>query len=157
MADLKTQVEKALDGFVESARVFAGLQIPRSALEYEVLPPPHRPGRLPPGKRAVIAFYWPKEERFLLVGLVGPNSEPRFISQHYRPSSARAGLAHRLVAHQRMLGLSGLTPATVGPWMKANLARINIFLPANMEDEARLLRDYLVERWDPVFRPGARF
>lgn len=70
MADLKTRVESALDGFVKNARVFAGFQIPRSALEYEVLPPPHKPGHLPPGKRAVISFYWPNEEKFLLVGLV---------------------------------------------------------------------------------------
>jgi len=40
--------------------------------------------------------------------------------------------------------------------MKANLTRINIFLPAGMEGEAKLLRDYLVERWSPVFPPGVR-
>lgn len=44
-----------------------------------------------------------------------------------------------------MLGLSGLTPVTVGSSVKANLARINLFLLANMEDEARLLRGYLAE------------
>ena len=154
--DLKTEVKKALEGFSESARTFAGLQVPVSVLEYEVLPPPHRPGRFRPGKRAVIAFYWPPAKRFLFVGLAGPNSEPRFKSQHYRLTSTRSGLAHKIVARQRELGLKGLTPATVGPWMKANLARINIFLPGEMEDAAKLLRDYLVERWNPVFPPGTR-
>ena len=157
MEELEKEVREALDDFVKNARIFTGREIPREAIEHEVLPPPHRPGNLPYGKRAVVVFYDPESERFLLIGLVGPNSNPRFLSQHYRPHSSGSNLARKLLEHQVDLGLRGLTPASVGHWMKAHLARINIFLPAEWKDEAEMLRDYLADRWRPVFPPRGSF
>lgn len=52
---------------------------------------PHQPKSLPSHKMAIYTFWY--EGKFLKIGKAGPNSNARFLSQHYNPRSAQSTLA----------------------------------------------------------------
>jgi len=151
-ARLRGLTEEAVRGFVEQLSRYFKEPIDPGMFQVEVLPPPHFPRAMPPGKQSVFAFYWPKQGQFLLVALAGPNSNARFQSQHYLPASSGSNLARKILQHKKTLGIEDLEKATVGMWMKGNLARINIFLPASVDKEIlKYLKDYLKLIWSPMF------
>ncbi len=75
---------------------------------------------------AVYVFVW--RGKCLKVGKVGPNSQARFTSQHYLPSSSNSNLAKSILGARESLGLEGVAESTVGTWIKANVDRFNFLL-----------------------------
>jgi hypothetical protein len=139
-----------LDDFREVATL-AGVSLPPAALSFEALPAPHKPpSALPKGKAAVYVFI--RNGVCLKVGKVGPKSQARFTSQHYSPASSNSNLAKSLVSGQGKIGVSGITEANVGAWIKTNVDRMNFLL--NVEcgiPVLSLLESFLQCRLHPVF------
>ncbi|CAN5881477.1 hypothetical protein BH24ACT15_BH24ACT15_05270 [soil metagenome] len=137
----------------------------RPPLRYEHLPAPHRPRGLPTGFGAVYVFtlaarWWPGAPgagRVLKVGRVGPNSDARFCSQHYNPTSSSSNLANTLLTARVLwpyLGIEGLDATTVGEWIKNNTERDHFFVPAGAAAIMPILETYVRGRLAPVFEGG---
>ena len=67
------------------------LALEKLDVDIDVAPAPHRPRSLPVGKMAVYCFFF--RGRALKIGIAGPNSGARYLSQHYHPRSAGSTLA----------------------------------------------------------------
>jgi hypothetical protein len=105
----------------------AGVNLHRNTLSFETLPAPHKPpSSLPKGKMAVYVFFWKGE--CLKIGKVGPNSQARYISQHYSPSSSKSNLSKSIIAAREKLGLFGVSESIVGSWIKDNVDRVNFLI-----------------------------
>ncbi len=147
--DLGREAREALKAFSDRyGDVFEDFD--PAAVEVEVLEAPHRPGALPPGRQAVVAFYWPERARYLYVSYAGPNSNARYQSQHYTPRGSPSNLAKRILAHREQLGLGQLDELSVGPWMRRKLSRVNFLFPARWGREVgKVFKEYLKRRWMP--------
>ena len=112
--------------FIKVAHV-AGANLAESDLTIQILPAPHHPpSSLPHGKMAVYIFFW--NEKCLKVGKVGSNSNARYTSQHYNPRSSNSNLAKSISLSKDKLGLTDISEANVGTWIRSNTDRINILL-----------------------------
>jgi hypothetical protein len=91
--------------------------------------------------------------RVLKVGMVGPKSAARFISQHYGLSapSTLAGSLLRETILWRYLGIENLDASNVKAWMQANLERDHVFVPPDREGLARHVERYYRGHLGPVF------
>jgi hypothetical protein len=131
MTAWREDVETAITAFLTVAEL-AGDPIARADLVTEYLVAPHRPPtRLPSGKMAVYGFWG--DGCWLKVGKVGPKSNARYTSQHYKVGSTKSTLAGSLVKHPHMLTVPGFDPNAVGVWIKAATHRVNILMPASRE------------------------
>lgn len=123
-------LDTLVSNFRECARL-AGIFVPEVSITLEQFSAPHRPpSTLAKNRFAVYAFFW--NNQCLKVGKVGQNSQARFTSQHYLPSSSNSNLAKSVLAHKDELGLNSLTDATVGNWIKENTERANFILDAQL-------------------------
>ena len=105
---------------------------------------------LDPGMMAVFGFWHGGE--WLLFRSAGPNSHPRYQSQHYGVGRAGSTLAGYLAADPRMGGVAGFDPDEPGDWIRANTSRVNVMLPADRGDEAmQELKRFLVDRLQPRY------
>jgi hypothetical protein len=105
----------------------AGLDPQRIHLEVQDRGCPHVPAALPQAKMAVYVFVL--ADGVLKVGKVGPNSNARFQTQHYLPTSSKSNLAKSLLADASG-PCSGVPPDDIGSWMQQRLRRIDILLNA---------------------------
>ncbi|MGQ0610798.1 MAG: hypothetical protein ACT4N9_06810 [Paracoccaceae bacterium] len=122
--------EQTLADFVTVARL-AGVTLATDDIRIEALPAPHAPPvRLPAGQMAVYVFIHGTD--VLKVGKVGPKSQARYTSQHYNPGSAQSTLAASMVADAERLGLGEDDVVEVGSWIRMNVDRVNILLPARL-------------------------
>ena len=159
---------------IEEFRRVAGAEaLAIVSIEHESQPAPHVPHSLPTGRSAVYVFSLgyaqgrrckAGENRVLKVGKTGPNSNARFQSQHYSPTSSNSNLAASLLRSRILwsyLGIRELESEVVRSWITQNTDRDNFFLdPMQMADvdEAnrclsaleRFIRGYL----GPVFEGG---
>jgi len=94
--------------------------------------PHERPKCLPQDYTAVYVFYCPKEEKFLKIGKVGPNSEPRFRFQHYSPKAAKSTLARSLLNDVKMTKKYNLSDNNIKQWIMENCYRIDILFPPSV-------------------------
>ena len=156
-------VNRLLEGFAIAGSK-AGLFVGSPHIVHEHLPAPHRqPGSLLAGYAAVYVFSLSPSygsdcaadaNRVLKVGKVGPNSSPRFSSQHYQPNSARSNLAKSLITETVLwpyLGIDNLGEEDVKQWMLRNLERDHFFVPAAEGGLERQLERYLRGHLGPVF------
>ena len=90
---------------------------------------PHQPEKLLDNKMGVCIFVYQKT--ILMIGKTGPNSSPRFVYQHYNPSSANSTLAGLILKDDEMK-LLGLTSNNIGEWIKNNCQRIDIIIDVNV-------------------------
>ncbi len=108
----------------------AGETLVESDIRIEELPAPHAPpSRLPAGNMAIYVFSLGGD--VLKVGKVGPKSQARYTSQHYNPGSARSTLAASIIEDAARIGLSDAECAEIGSWIRTNVDRVNILIPAN--------------------------
>ena len=122
--------EQALTDFTAVARL-AGVTLAADDIRVEALPAPHAsPTRLPAGQMAVYVFT--HGDDVLKVGKVGPKSQARYTSQHYNPGSAKSTLAASMIADAERMGLGEVDMAEIGNWIRANVDRVNILLPAHL-------------------------
>lgn len=142
--------ESLVRDFLQVATL-AGKSLDKSAVEVEILKAPHRPpSRLPPGKMAVYLFSYGTS--VLKIGKAGPNSEARYISQHYSAASAASTLAGSLLKGGEDIGVTGLTAETAGEWIKKNTDRVNFLMKAEYGvSTLTLLESFLQCRLKPRF------
>lgn len=148
MNDWISDIENALCGFISVAGL-ARTPVRREDMDVEYLNAPHKPpSRLPKGKMAVYGF-WHNGE-WLKIGIAGPNSNARYTSQHYNPSSAQSTLAGSLIKDTSVLAKPDLHQESIGDWIRANCHRVNILLDSNRDILLlRLLESFLL----PYLRP----
>lgn len=121
--------KEVLADFATVARL-AGVSLTPSDLRLEELPAPHAPpARLPAGHMAVYVFSFGAD--VLKVGKVGPKSQARYTSQHYNPGSAQSTLAASMIADAEWLGLGEAERAGIGSWIRSNVDRVNVLIPAS--------------------------
>ena len=126
MSDWKTEIEEALNDFIQVAKL-ARAPLRPDDLQVEFLEAPHKPpSRLPPGKMAVYGFEF--EERWLKIGRAGPNSQARYVSQHYNPQSVGSNLAKSLLEDSEIASRPDFTPNDPGEWIRSRTNRVNILL-----------------------------
>ena len=121
--------------------------------DVEFLPAPHRrPRSLPRGKMAVYGFWF--DGCWLKIGMVGPNSGPRYTSHHYgfnAPSTLAKSL-RRDVAMRNIIGLGEHSPAEWGQWVERETSRLNILLPSSRDRNLlSLLEAFLQVRLRPKY------
>lgn len=122
--------EQTLTDFATVARL-AGVMLAAGEIRIEALPAPHAPPtRLPAGAMAVYVFTHGSD--VLKVGKVGPKSQARYTSQHYNPGSAQSTLAASMIADAERLGLGEDDMAEIGGWIRTNVDRVNILVPAHL-------------------------
>ena len=127
------------------------LKKPINRSQYEIIDRgvPHKPGSLKKGMMGVYTFIF--QDQFLKIGIVGANSNPRFLSQHYNPKSSASTLAASLLADPEMERY-GLDENTVGDWIKSNCHRIDILIDSNISVFARnLIEASFHYRFEPKY------
>jgi hypothetical protein len=135
--------------FAHSANV-AGHTVTTSDIALEVLGRPHRPTSLPTGRMAIYCFFL--DQRALKIGKAGPNSNARYLSQHYNPGSSNSNLAKSVLLYPNFLGISPIPPASVKDWIRTRTDRINFLLPMSYgRSVLAQLENFLHTRWNPVF------
>jgi len=90
---------------------------------------PHKPAGLPRGKMGIYSFVY--RDEFLKIGKVGPNSNARFRSQHYVPTSSQSNLA-KSILNDPDFKCFNLTEDIVGDWIKQNIRRIDFIIDASL-------------------------
>jgi hypothetical protein len=111
----------------KAVAALAGVSLVPGDIEIERLAAPHKPPSiLPPGKAAVYVFDY--GGRCLKIGKVGPNSQARYVSQHYNPTSAKSTLAKSILADTEIFSGEAFDQTTVGAWIKDNTQRINFLI-----------------------------
>ncbi len=127
MVSWTEELETAARDFLVVARL-AQAPLRWEDLELEYLEAPHRPVGLPEGKMALYGFWYQGE--WLKIGMAGPNSNARFMSQHYIPGSAKSTLAASLLNDDSISLTENLNSANIKDWLKMKTNRANIFLDA---------------------------
>ncbi len=141
--------EQIRDDFLRVARV-AGIEIQPDDVDIETLEMPHRPTQLPAGKVAVFVFS--TETSVLKVSKVGPNSGPRYMSQHYSPQGAPSTLAKSMLNDHDAVRRHRLTEDIIGRWIKQNTDRVNYLLDENYYGRPLdMFKDIVVDRLCPVY------
>jgi len=139
----------AMDNFIDVSRLSS---IRMSAQDYhiEYLDAPHHPpARLPKGKMAVYMFFYQKN--CLKVGKVGPNSNARYVSQHYHANSSNSNLAKSLLNNTSKLNSLDIDER-ISTWIKQNTSRVNVLLDARADyPTLNLLEAYMQCRFKPLF------
>ena len=149
MTDWQTDITDALADFCKVVEL-AGVQLDAAQLKVEFLPAPHKPTKLPTGKMAIYG-YWGLNQ-WLKIGMVGPNSQARYVSQHYNAGSAGSTLPGSLIHDQRMAEIPGFDAAVPGTWIKSSCNRVNILLSATLGRELlALLEAFLHVRLNPRY------
>jgi hypothetical protein len=125
---METNISEVLSDF-ERTLPLAGIKANSVRLEVQDLGCPHIPCALPQGKMAIYIFIF--GDRVLKVGKVGPNSNPRFQTQHYLPGSCPSNLAKTLL-NDEAGEWHDISADEIGSWMRRHLHRIDILLGADV-------------------------
>lgn len=133
LSDWESEISQAILAFRKVAEL-AGEPIPESLPKVEVLPAPHKsPASLPVGMMAIYAFWG--DGAWLKVGKVGPNSGPRYTSQHYNPNSAQSNLAKSIGRCESISARADYCADRPGDWIRQGCHRVNVLLPATYSRE----------------------
>lgn len=148
--DIHNSIIDAMNKFMDVSRL-ANIGVSAKDYEVEYLDAPHcPPARLPKGKMAVYMFFY--QDQCLKVGKVGPNSNARYVSQHYHLNSSNSNLAKSLLNKSSELNLSGVNKINASKWIQQNTSRINILMDARLDYPAlNLLEVYMQCRFKPLF------
>jgi hypothetical protein len=102
MRDWRTDIEANLAAFCEEN------DLSRNLFSTEYLPAPHTPTPLPRGEKGIYCFWMERRKEWLKIGKVGPNSGPRWTTQHYHIGNADSSLPKSIVSDPEMSEVSGL-------------------------------------------------
>lgn len=129
----------------------AGAEIARDEIKIEIMAKPHEaPKSLPVGHAAVYAFFL--NGQALKVGVAGPKTAARYMSQHYHPRSSQSNLAKSILINPSKVNCETPTDQAVGDWIKKCTDRVNILLPAKTNPLVlKLIESFLHVRWNPIF------
>jgi hypothetical protein len=150
MQSLAEVVRDALRDF-QIVGALADAAYVKDCITVQITSKPHQqPRTLPMGQVAVYAFF--HHGHALKVGKAGPNTNARYTSQHYYPNSAPSTLARSILNNAARFGVSNLSEASVGAWIRENTDRVNLLLPTTVGNPMlSLLEAFLHVRWKPVF------
>lgn len=163
--DSSEALAELVKGLLDAARA-AGSPAQLGQISEEFLPAPHRPPRaLPPGKQAL--YWFCSEGRALKVGRCGPNSGPRYTSQHYNPRSSQSNLARSILRSRELIvplvpaeeraAIGLLTEDNVGAWIKRHTARSNLLIDADVSQlTVNLFESWIQQQLNPVFEGPSR-
>lgn len=104
----------------------AGAQLENNVIEIRYWGMPHTVEPLEKNKMAVYVFV--RNGECLKVGKVGPKSQARYVSHHYKPSSSKSNLAKSLLQNNSLPEFEGFTEESSAEWIKTNVERINFVL-----------------------------
>jgi hypothetical protein len=139
----------ALSDFASAAPA-SGIEFDARKILIDIAPAPHTPKGLPYGRMAVYCFFL--NGQALKIGIAGPKSDARYRSHHYSPTRANSTLGGSLLQYPGKIGITPISAASVGQWIKANTARINLLLPASYGREMlSQLEVFLHARWKPAY------
>lgn len=116
---------KEFDEIIQAVSLSLGKPIDKELYKIVDRGLPHQPKGLPTGAMGVYTFFY--NGHFLKIGKAGPNSNARFLSQHYSPNSAMSNLAKSILSDKKMQNL-GISEQNVGFWIKHNCSRIDIII-----------------------------
>lgn len=145
-----------------------GLQLGADDIEIAFLGVPHRPVALRKGWQGVYAFQF--GTAWLKVGKAGPNSNARWVSQHYKATRSLSNLAWSLLRYTHLSSfhhpgiptnlraqLTAIHQDAIGDWIKQHTARVNLTIRAELGATAldrleRIAQEILMPvfegRWD---------
>lgn len=149
MKNWRKELEEALASFIEVSKL-AGDPVSPDDLQIEYLPAPHKPpSNLPKGKMAVYAFWW--NDQWLKIGKAGPNSSPRYISQHYT-GKAPSTLRGSIEKDPKMKVIIESETQDLGKWIKDNTCRLDILISTDQDSKLlSLLEAFLHVRLNPRY------
>ena len=128
----------------------AGIELSATCLSIQELPAPHRPTGLPLRHMAVYVFSY--NGRTLKVGKAGPNSDARFRSQHYNPSSSASNLAASILKNPGPVANAIVDVDSVGDWIRDNTDRVNFILDESVGiDVLTMLESFVQCRLQPAY------
>lgn len=119
--------------------------------QYEIIDRgvPHQPKTLPVRMMGIYTFWY--EGKFMKIGKAGPNSNARFLRQHYNPRSAPSTLAASILSDKRMQD-KGITDYNIGDWIKNNCRRIDILLDSGLGIfTLELIEAVLHYKYEPIY------
>jgi len=96
------------------------------------------------GKWHIYSFWLNENDTALKIGVAGPNSNARFLSQHYNPNSANSNLAKSLIK-------AGICEGNPKEWIINNTYRINAVFDEFNKPLAHALEAYLHLAFNPRF------
>lgn len=162
-----SSIQQAVDEFCDWAKDY-GLGSARAEIRTESLGRPHRPTPLPSGWQGVYCFRYGGV--WLKIGMAGPKSGARWLSQHYNPGSAMSTLAFSLIRYghfgsredDRLPELKGelaaVRPNEIGDWIKHNTERVNVLIRAETGKAGLVRLEAIAHRLlDPVFEGAWKF
>ncbi len=124
-----TDYVREFTAMIEGVSHFLGREIDMQKVQIIDRGLPHTPKSLKPGTMGVYTFNY--NGQFLKIGKAGPNSNARFLSQHYNPASANSTLA-KSILYDPTMAMLGIREDNVGDWIKANCRRIDILLDVEL-------------------------
>ena len=148
-AKSETNLTMEINNMIQETSKILGKEINRS--KYKIIDRgiPHEPKSLPKNTMGVYIFLY--KGKFLKIGKAGPNSNARFLSQHYNQNSAKSTLAKSILSDKRMENL-GINELNVGTWIKNNCRRIDIILDKDLGIFAlELVEATLHYKYEPVY------
>jgi len=120
-----------------------GLRLAVGDIKVTPLGVPHKPVALPKGWQGVYAFGL--GTAWLKVGRAGPNSNARWVSQHYKATRSLSNLAWSLLRYTHLssfehpslpaglkVQLTTMQPDAIGDWIKQHAVRVNITIRAGL-------------------------
>jgi hypothetical protein len=171
-----TELQEVVARFQDWARSHT-ISADLSEVTVESLGVPHRPTTLPRGLQGVYAFRL--ESVWLKVGRVGPKSNSRWVSQHYKATRSMSNLAWSLLQYAHLSSfehpelpqnlrdcLKALRVDDISDWIKQHTERVNFLINGELgllpltrlEQIAQLVLKPVFEgRWNrgPVVKKGA--
>ncbi len=97
-----------------------------------------------PGKWHIYSFWLNENDTPLKIGIAGPNSKPRYMSQPYNPNSSKSNLAKSLLKE-------GICSENPKEWIKENTYRINVVFDNFSKPLAHALESHLHLVFNPKF------
>jgi len=143
--------DKIIDDFISICKI-AGLKLSKKEIEKTEwhAGEGHKPEKLKKGYMAVYIFTNPLNTECYKVGKVFKNSNARFQTQHYSPSSSRSNLAKSLLDDYTVNG--NFTQDNISEWIKQNTTRTNLLIDAKKAiSTLNLLEAFLQVKLDPKY------
>lgn len=128
MMGWRDDIETSIDRFLTVASL-TGNPISRDDIATDFLAAPHvPPTRLPKGKMAVDGFHG--HDQRLKMGKAGAKSNGCYTQHHYHLDMVEYSPPRSHEEDLYMPAVPGLDPHVPGEWIKAEISRVNILLPA---------------------------
>jgi len=143
-----------------------GIPLAADDIQVTLLGVPHKPVALRKGWQGVYAFQF--GTTWLKVGKAGPNSNARWVSQHYKATRSMSNLAWSLLQFAHLISfehpslpktlkdeLRKVRPDAIGDWIKQRTTRVNFAIKVELGPHALDRLERIAQAvLKPVFEAG---